>query len=278
MIRFSRIVTIYDQWHFLDWLDDATLFNADTEFILVDDCSPQQPPEEILSKLATRGARLERPFRNSGRCIARNLGASVARGEYLDFIDGDDRPLPLCHEPAWAGAEVVFFPFRVHGQGHSMAASFARNPILRDERAPHGYLDIRPAAVLWKRAAFADLGGFDARFEGAEDLELALRAHTLNRGFATQPKQSYNEQPRQRFTEISYSATRLNIYRQRLPASDPLRQRLIEDNLHALHHHSTWALLSAGQHLKLFRASLALLKNLLLATISRKRRKQFEAR
>ena len=271
MIRFTRIVTVYDQWHFLDWLEDDALFHAETEFILIDDCSPQPMPEPVRARLAARGVRVERPPRNIGYCLGRNLGASLARGVFLDFIDGDDRPLPLRGEDGWDDAALISFPFLVHGRGQSMEQSLTRNPLFRDERAPQGYVDMRVAAVLWRKSAFDALGGFDPRFEGAEDFELALRARTLPRAFATQPKQSYNEQPRARFTELHYSASRLHVCRRRLPESEPLRVQLIAAHLRALHHHSAWALQEAGQRGHLWRACLATLKNLVRATFFRRR-------
>ncbi len=257
----SRIVTVYDQWGFLDWLDDDALFTPETEFILVDDCSKQAAPPDLLSRMKARGVRLHRLLRNSGRCVARNTGAQLAGGEFLDFIDGDDRPLPLAADPAWASADVVFFHFDVHGMATDMRRSWVRHPLLAAADSPEGYLDPRPAAVLWRKTAFASLGGFDARFETGEDLELVLRALDRPRAFSTKPKQSYNEQPRPDYTEMLHVVIRLALNR-RLPADQPLRQGLLDEEVRRLSLLATWNLLRRGHHGFLFRSCLALLWNL----------------
>lgn len=260
---FSRIVTLYDQWHFLDWMRNDALFRDDCEFILVDDASNQPMPADVGKLIRARGVRLITMPRNAGRCVARNTGAQVASGDYLDFIDGDDRPLPLVPDPVWASnqPDLIFFPFLVHGQGKSMQASFVRHPLLTAVDAPEGYLDPRPAAMLWHRKLFSELGGFDARWELAEDLELLLRTRSARRTFASQPKQSYNELPRTTEAEIAYATQRLRIY-QRLPAAESAREGLLIAEARGLLLQTTWWLLRRRQDRRLFRAALSLLWNL----------------
>lgn len=260
--RISRVVTLYNQWSYLDWLADDRLFTPDVEFILVDDCSASPASPDMLARLDARGATLLRLPRNRGRCIARNSGAERARGEFVEFIDGDDRPLPVRADPAWAGADVVFFTFEVHGIAQDAHASWVRHPLLKEPQAPNGFLDPRPAAVLWRREAFLAEQGFDARFEMAEDLELVLRALHRPRAYCATPKQSYNEQPRTDYTEIANAATRLALYR-RLDAKDPRVAALIEAEVRKLHLQSTWRLLRSGRRGYLFRSCLSLLVNLL---------------
>lgn len=267
--RLSRVVTVYNQWNFLDWLADDRLFAPDVEFILVDDCSATTAPPDVLARIAARGLTLLRLPRNQGRCVARNTGVAHARGEFVDFIDGDDRPLPLRLHAEWAHADVVFFVFEVHGIAHDPRASWVRHPLLEDAMAPNGFLDPRPAAVLWRRTAFLAAQGFDARFETSEDLELVLRTRNLPRAFCPTPKQSYNEQPRTDYTELAHAASRLAIYR-RLPADTPLRQTLIDGEIRTLHLQSTWRLLRSGQRAHLLRSCLALLLNLLKPQSDRK--------
>ena len=262
-MKFSRIVTLYNQWHHLTWLSDDFLFTPDAEFIFVDDHSSEPAPADVARRIEARGIKLVRQARNSGRCLARNAGAQIALGEYLDFIDGDDLPLPLRPDAAWmqAAADVVFFPFRVHGQGKSMQSSFVRHPLLIAPDAPEGFLDPRPAAVLWRQPFFLDAGGFAAQWELAEDLELVLRTLGRHRAFATQPKQSYNEQPRGRNGELAGAGQRLRLYN-RLPLDHPARQSLLDGEIRALFLHSTWHMLEKGHERFLFRSALSLLWNL----------------
>lgn len=260
--RISRIVTVFNQWHFLDWLAQDALFTSDTEFIVIDDCSATPAPLEVAARLGARGVTLHRLPRNSGRCVGRNTGAQIAAGDFVEFIDGDDRPLPLRANPSWDRAEVVFFHFEVHGIAMDPSGSWVRHPLLADPSVPEGFLDPRPAAVLWRRSTFLAYGGFDARFETAEDLELVLRTRTLPRAFCPVAKQSYNEQPRPSHIEIIGATARLAIY-QRLPAVTLDRQRLIDDEVRNIHLHTVWHLLRAGHHRYLIRSALVLIWNVL---------------
>jgi len=263
LVQFSRIVTLFDQWHFLTWLQDDSLFRNDTEFILVDDASSQPMPAGLAELIHARGIKLITLPRNAGRCIARNTGAQVAQGTYLDFIDGDDLPLTLSVDPGWATSspDIVSFPFLVHGQGKSMRASFVRHPLLAIAGAPEGYIDPRPAAVLWRRQYFIDVGGFDPRYELAEDLELLLRTRKARHAFARQPKQSYNEQPRTTAAEIACSVQRLRIY-QKLHPKQTAPESLMASEVRLVHLQATWYLLQRGHQRHLFRAALSLLWNL----------------
>lgn len=262
-MKISRIVTIFEQWHFLTWLSNDPLFQNDIEFILVDDGSSQPLPRSVGDVIRERGIKLITLPRNAGRCVARNAGAQAATGEYLDFIDGDDLPLPLAFDPEWdrTAPEIVSFPFEVHGQGKSMQHSFVRNPLLDSPGAPEGFLDPRPAALLWRRQYFIDAGGFDPRWEMAEDLELLLRTKNARISFARKPKQSYNEQPRSDAAEVAYSAQRLRIY-QKLAADRAEVSRLISQEARMLHWKTTWFLFRQRHDRFLFRAALSLLWNL----------------
>ncbi|MBK7717780.1 MAG: glycosyltransferase family 2 protein [Simplicispira sp.] len=66
------------------------------ELVVVDDCS-NDASAAILTQLATRwpmGFRVQRHARNRGLSSARNTLLEAARGEYLWFLDADDKLLP----------------------------------------------------------------------------------------------------------------------------------------------------------------------------------------
>jgi len=61
------------------------------EVLIVDDCS-DGPTREFIEALAASDARI-RSFslsRNGGQGQARNIGAALARGRFLAFLDQDD--------------------------------------------------------------------------------------------------------------------------------------------------------------------------------------------
>jgi glycosyltransferase involved in cell wall biosynthesis len=92
--RFSVIITFYNQRNFIkDAVDSAlSLRNAQSEVIAVDDASTDGS-QEIL-KQYREAIQLVCFETNRGACAARDRGASLATGEYLVFLDGDDALLP----------------------------------------------------------------------------------------------------------------------------------------------------------------------------------------
>lgn len=93
----SVVVTTYDR---PNYLPDAVATVAEQtytpiELIVVDDASPT-PASEVLQPEAydVRSFEIVRHDRNRGPNAARNTGVDAASGEYVAFLDDDDRWLP----------------------------------------------------------------------------------------------------------------------------------------------------------------------------------------
>ncbi len=91
--------------------------NVDLEIIVVDDGSTDGSIETLLSKQPK--IRLFRQVR-SGACAARNRGLEEARGQYIKFIDSDDKLAPniLAKQVASleiSNADVVYGDFEMFG-------------------------------------------------------------------------------------------------------------------------------------------------------------------
>jgi glycosyltransferase involved in cell wall biosynthesis len=93
-VRFSVIITCHNQRDFIRDAVDGALSQAiaEKEIIVVDDAS-KDGSKNILEKygVAIRLVPLEQ---SHGANVARNSGASLASGEYLVFLDGDDAFMP----------------------------------------------------------------------------------------------------------------------------------------------------------------------------------------
>jgi glycosyltransferase involved in cell wall biosynthesis len=97
-IRFSVVITCFNQREFIRDAVDSALFQSvsEKEVIIVDDASTDGS-RQILEqyKDAIRLAPLQS---NLGPVGARNFGASLAKGDYLVFLDGDDALMPWALE------------------------------------------------------------------------------------------------------------------------------------------------------------------------------------
>ena len=152
---------------------------ASIELIVVDDGSPV-PAASILKK--DLGIRM---FRNENRGVsaARNFGLARSMGEYIIFLDADDRLLPhavsshLRLLQSHPEACMVFGARRViDAQGKELQGPHVCRP---RKNYFHMLLESNPigcpGAAMMRRVAIEKVGGFDEMRRMAEDYHLYLR-------------------------------------------------------------------------------------------------------
>ena len=98
----------------IDSIQALSLRPAEREVIIVDDGSDQSPMNELMTYgndiIYVRQA-------NGGVSTARNTGLQMARGEYVQFVDGDDRLIQAPYEHCLdiiryqQEADIVLFDF-----------------------------------------------------------------------------------------------------------------------------------------------------------------------
>lgn len=93
-LRFSIVVACYNQRHFIRAAVESAISQShrSKEVIVVDDASTDGTPD-VLDEFGD-SIRLVKFETNKGALAARNYGASLATGEYLVFLDGDDAWMP----------------------------------------------------------------------------------------------------------------------------------------------------------------------------------------
>jgi glycosyltransferase involved in cell wall biosynthesis len=125
----------------------------------------------------------------AGRCVAGNVGLSLARGELLGFLDDDDWLLPnhvgllvralrdrvdavASYGLAW---EIPTTVVKGENRFYQESARYlvSRPSFSRDALAGRNLFPIQ--AVLFRRRAYAAHGGFDPRLDQLEDWDLWRR-------------------------------------------------------------------------------------------------------
>lgn len=177
----SVIIPFYKQDRYLE---EAIRSVADqsypnVELIVVDDGSPVAVAEVIGDLPGVTVIRTE----NRGVSAARNTGSERSSGEYLIFLDADDRLAPGAIEAHMAvlakspSAGLCFGARRViDPDGQLLSGTHICRPrrdyfLMLLETNPIGC----PGATMMRREAFEAAGGFDPQQRMAEEYDLYLR-------------------------------------------------------------------------------------------------------
>ena len=179
--RVSIVIPCYNQAHFLGEAVESALSQAyrPLEVIVVDDGATDSTTE-VASTYA--GARVVRQ-RNQGLSAARNAGLRASHGEFVVFLDADDRLLPEAVETGAAALRSrpeAGFAVGRHGRIAVDGVPLPPPRRRRVERDHYASLVRRcwiamPATVMYRRHVLIAVNGFDPRFRHAEDYDLYLR-------------------------------------------------------------------------------------------------------
>lgn len=178
----SVIIPCYNQAHFLPESIESVLVQAypHAEVVVVDDGSPDNTAEVIARYPALQCVRQQ----NRGVAPARNAGFASSRGEYIMFLDADDRLAPdaieshlRCFAEHPEAGFVVGDIAQITGDGSHRES--APRPILRanhyEELLKVNHV-ANTIAVMFRRSVLEAVGGFKSVYTPAEDYEILLRA------------------------------------------------------------------------------------------------------
>lgn len=165
---------------------------VDLEVIVVDDGSTDDTEE----RLGHFGDRIRYQRRDhAGVSAARNYGASIAKGDWLAFLDSDDEWLP-----DKTRAQLELHRRETVLQASQTGELWIRNGVrvnpCKYHAKPRGDIFtaslerclVSPSAVMLRRSTFVDAGGFDERLPVCEDYDLWLRlSRRMPFGLVDQP-------------------------------------------------------------------------------------------
>ena len=187
------VIPCYNQAHYLG---DALRSVVDqgytpVEMIVVDDGSTDDSAEVALGAGIT-------PIRqpNAGLGAARNVGLAAARGEFVVFLDADDRLLPdaVASGVATLTASpnlscVVRRCQLMDAKGRTLAANYTQvRPTDLYRQWLHHNFAWTPGAVMFRRSRLAEIGGFPADIGPAADYAVYL-ALARNEAVVYEPRE-----------------------------------------------------------------------------------------
>lgn len=177
----SVIIPCYNGAQFLAEAIESTLAQTclPLEVIVVDDGSTDNTREVAARYPNVRYLRQE----NQGASIARNAGLSKSQGDYLIFLDHDDRLLPKAIEVGVNNLKAHPDCGFVFGFSRSIQADGSLLTEAQEERIEAANYQLilsgrslsPPATVMFRRSVFEEIGEFDTTFDPAEDYEFYLR-------------------------------------------------------------------------------------------------------
>lgn len=185
-IFFSVIVPVFKKERYLErcikTLEAQSYDNY--EVILVDDGSPDRCPTlcDFYSRQYDNITVIHQE--NSGVSVARNNGASIAKGEYLCFLDADDEWLAdfLLHanEIIQETHQLMTYSARYNEYPDGKKTVVRRNEnesvffVIKD--LVRNLLYTRTSGFVINKRLFEEVGGFKPGVRRGEDLDLMMRA------------------------------------------------------------------------------------------------------
>ncbi len=175
------VIVCYNQGRFLSDAIRSALdqTHRNLEIIVMDDGSTDDTPTIAERYPGVRYIRQE----NRGLSAARNTGLQASQGQYIVFLDADDRLLP---RGVSAGVECfrnfpdcgfVFGGYRNIFSDGSLSAT-ERDPVVTRPyywQLLHGNFIGMHATVMYSRGVLESIGGFNNELRAAEDFEVYLR-------------------------------------------------------------------------------------------------------
>lgn len=152
------------------------LTDADFEVVVVNDSGHALAPQEWFNSPRVRILETQRRERS----VARNTGAAVARGKYLNFLDDDDILLPGALSEFFAlarttNAEWLYGGYETEDNGGSLLRTL-RPTVGADALALFVAGEGMPlGACLLDARLFFRAGGYDPLISGVEDRDLERR-------------------------------------------------------------------------------------------------------
>lgn len=174
------VIPCFGQAHFLAEAIESVIAQTHTRtaIVVVDDGSPDNTSAVAAAYPGVECLRQE----NAGLAAARNAGLERVDGEFVLFLDADDRLLPEAVETGLAelreapDAMMAAGAWSLIGEaGEPLPAEVPRPPREAYAALLESCFISTPAAVVYRRELFGLIGGFDPEVSASADYDLYLR-------------------------------------------------------------------------------------------------------
>jgi glycosyltransferase involved in cell wall biosynthesis len=202
--------------------------DVDLEVIVVDEASTDDT-QAVLAALGDPRIRVIRHDSPQGVSAARNHGMSVARADWVAFLDDDDLWAPnkvsmQLQAARESGASWVYVGHVNINMNHRVTGGAQPLPpdVLMEQLPRHNVVPGGCSGVMVSKRALALAGQFDPRFQPLADWDLWLRlAHTGVPAWVPHPLVAYRLHGRQMSLEASRVEAEFWMLAERNPEANP---------------------------------------------------------
>ncbi len=207
----SIIVPVYNpEPCFLNNCIRSVLYQAypHWEMCLADDCSAGEEIKTLLSEWIKKDKRIKVTFleKNSGISAATNAAASLAKGEYLGFLDNDDELTLDClyyvaETISRKEVDLIYTDEDLIGDDGRRFSVFRKPDFNLELLLSHNYIT---HFVVVSKTLFEMVGGLDSRYDGAQDFDLMLKLTEQTDGVCHIPRVLYHWRAATTSTSINH--------------------------------------------------------------------------
>jgi glycosyltransferase involved in cell wall biosynthesis len=190
----SIVIPTYNHAHFLEYALQSVLDQTYTnwEVIIIDNHS-QDDTDEVVGRFENSKVKLLKIHNNGVIAASRNMGVNVAKGEWIAFLDSDDRWTPnklqVCLANFNENAELIYHDLQIVRDHHDIfqrkkvKSRQLKSPVLIDLLV-NGNV-ISNSSVIVRKRLLDQIGGIDenSKMIAAEDYNVWLRAAQITNHF-----------------------------------------------------------------------------------------------
>jgi glycosyltransferase involved in cell wall biosynthesis len=186
-MTFSIIIPCYNQSHFLDDSLESLMSQSysNWEAIIINDGSTDNT-DEIANAWVSRDSRIKlfSHSTNFGLANARNTGINIANGEFIAFLDCDDKFSPLhldlFYNEFKNGFDIVFSSYSYFSKNDTILHTVKIDKNIGFDKILSGNI-VPPVAVIFRRSTLRLTGLLDVSLAstGTEDWDLWIRFYKI---------------------------------------------------------------------------------------------------